>query len=171
MQCMTVESVNNNGYHLPHCHYADWLPGVSRQGAFASGQPGDHHRILRPATDSIRVLSDLHGGYNFIGPNLGKHGYKSQPGEKNGIAYTCRGGDIDVIHVRIAADWTAYLATKAYKTLMNGKPGFSYKLAVDRSHNDGDVHLSAGLECGCHAEQAAAAREVAMASGRTCASP
>lgn len=50
-------------------------------------------------------------GTFFLGPNLGKHGYSFQPGEKDGIAYTCRGGDIDVIHVRIAADWTAYLAS------------------------------------------------------------
>ncbi len=104
-------------------------------------------------------------GTTFIGPNLGRHGYHSSLGEKNGIAYTCRGGDIDVIHVRIAADWTAYLVAKTYKTLMSGKPGFSYKLSVDRSHNDVTFTYPPDWNRRSHAEQAAAAREVAMAVG------
>ncbi len=104
-------------------------------------------------------------GTFFIGPNLGKHGYNFQPGEKDGIAYTCRGGDIDVIHVRIAADWTSYLVTQSYKTLMSHKPGFSYKLAVDRSHNYVEITYPANWDRLSRTERDAAAREVAMAIG------
>ncbi len=104
-------------------------------------------------------------GTTFIGPNLGRHGYNSPLGEKDGIAYTCRGGDIDVIHVRIAADWTAYLTGETYKTLMNGKPGFSYKLSVDRSHNTVTFTYPPDWNRRSRAERAATAREVAMATG------
>ena len=104
-------------------------------------------------------------GTFFLGPNLGKHGYHFQPGEKDGIAYTCRGGDIDIIHVRIAADWTAYLATQTYKTLMSGKRGFSYKLAVDRSHNYVSFTYPPNWNRLSQTERAATAREMALAVG------
>ncbi len=59
---------------------------------------------------------------------LGDHGYASGRKEKDGILYTCRGGHIDTPHVRKAADWTAYLADKAYSRLKKGDPKFSFKL-------------------------------------------
>ena len=72
-------------------------------------------------------------GTPFIGPNLGTHGYAYRPSEKDGIVYTCRAGHIDVAHLRIAADWTAYLTAQTYRHLMKSDAGFSYKLAVDHS--------------------------------------
>jgi len=72
-------------------------------------------------------------GSKFLGKNVGSHGYYYSPLEKNGIVYTCRAGHVDIAHVRIAADWTAYLTTQVYRHLMNGDPTFSYKLTVDRS--------------------------------------
>jgi hypothetical protein len=74
-------------------------------------------------------------GTFFKGPNLGAHGYCFTLAEKDGVAYTCRGGTIDIIHVRIAADWTAYLAAETYRHLMNHDSGFSCGLAVDRSRS------------------------------------
>jgi hypothetical protein len=74
-------------------------------------------------------------GTFFRGPDLGTHGYNFRFSEKNGVVYTCRGGHIDIIHARIAADWTAYLVATTYRHLMNGDRGFSCKLAVDRSRN------------------------------------
>ena len=59
---------------------------------------------------------------------LGTHGYRSGRKEKNGILYTCRGGHIDIPHVRKAADWTAYLAQKALTRLKRGDTRFSFKL-------------------------------------------
>jgi len=104
-------------------------------------------------------------GTFFLGPNLGRHGYRLQPGEKNGVSYTCRGGHIDIIHVRIAADWTAYLATETFQTLMSGKPGFSYKLAVDRSHNYVSFTYPPDWDRLSHVEREATAREMALAIG------
>ncbi|KAF0160945.1 MAG: peptide-methionine (S)-S-oxide reductase, partial [Caulobacteraceae bacterium] len=53
---------------------------------------------------------------------LGHHSYlgfgKFQ--ESNGLVYTCRGGFIDVAHVRETADWTAYLATRLRASLARG---------------------------------------------------
>lgn len=74
-------------------------------------------------------------GTPWQGPELGTHGYYYRPFEKDGMAYTCRGGHIDIAHLRIAVDWTAYLATQTYRHLMKHDEGFSYKLAVDRSRD------------------------------------
>jgi len=79
-------------------------------------------------------------GAPFLGEDLGTHGYYLRLSEKNGIAYTCRGGHIDTTHLRIAADWTAYLAAKSYRHLMRGDSSFSYKLLADRSSHR--VHIS-----------------------------
>jgi len=67
-------------------------------------------------------------GTNFIGPELGEHGYHGSASERNGIAYTCAGGHIDIAHLRKAADWTLYLATDTYQHLQQGDTEFSFKL-------------------------------------------
>ena len=67
-------------------------------------------------------------GTTFIDSReLGTHSYKPSSAEKNGIAYTCRGGHIDVAHLRKGADWTAHLAELAYHNLLKGKKQFSFK--------------------------------------------
>jgi hypothetical protein len=50
----------------------------------------------------------------FIDPNdFGEHSYgKPNVKEKNGALYTCRGGFIDFSHIRVATDWTVYIAFK-----------------------------------------------------------
>jgi hypothetical protein len=60
--------------------------------------------------------------------DMGMHGYRDGSKENNGIVYTCRGGHLDIPHVRKAADWTAYLADKAYQRLKAGDRTFSFKL-------------------------------------------
>ncbi len=72
-------------------------------------------------------------GTNFIGlTDLGEHSYASIF-ETNGIVYTCRGGHVDIAHLRIAADHVRYLYGETYKSLMRNKPQLSFKLNVDRS--------------------------------------
>jgi hypothetical protein len=62
-------------------------------------------------------------GTRFIDANgLGKHSYRGSPFENNGIAYTCRGGHIDVTHARIGADNVRYLYDKTKKNLLGGIP-------------------------------------------------
>jgi hypothetical protein len=77
-------------------------------------------------------------GGRFIDANsLGKHSYESSPfllsSENNGIAYTCRGGHIDVTHARIGADNVRYLYIKTKKNLLQGRTEFTYSLNVDHS--------------------------------------
>jgi hypothetical protein len=48
--------------------------------------------------------------------------------EHDGIIYTCRGGHIDITHVRKAADWTAYLAYHCRETLLSNRTQLSFKM-------------------------------------------
>lgn len=80
--------------------------------------------FLRPATVPTATM-----GTNFLNAyDLGRHGYIPNGSEKNGIAYTCKAGHIDITHLRKAADWTAYLATKIREQISNGSTNFSFKL-------------------------------------------
>ena len=59
---------------------------------------------------------------------LGKHSRGFSLSERNGIVYTCKGGHIDIAHLRKAADCTASLATRTLAQLTQGQPEFSFKL-------------------------------------------
>jgi len=73
-------------------------------------------------------------GTSFVDSNsLGKHSYGYSFFDKGGIAYTCRGGHIDIDHVKIAADYTKYLSEKAYSHLLKGDKEFTFGLNVDPS--------------------------------------
>jgi hypothetical protein len=73
-------------------------------------------------------------GTPFVDSNsLGKHSYGYNFFDSGGIAYTCRGGHIDIDHVKIAADYTKYLAQKAYAHLLSGDKEFTFGLNVDPS--------------------------------------
>jgi hypothetical protein len=104
-------------------------------------------------------------GTPLFGADLGEHGYYWSPFEKDGIIYTCRAGHIDVIHVRIAADWTAYITAKTYEHLMNGDSQFSYKLAVDRSRSYVQLSYPRDWDSLSDEQRSATAREVALAMG------
>ena len=104
-------------------------------------------------------------GTPWLGPNLGVHGYYYRPTEKDGIAYTCRGGHIDIAHLRIATDWTAYLATQTYRHLMKHDSGFSYKLAVDRSRDYVQFTYPADWDSLPEARRSQIAQEVSLAVG------
>jgi hypothetical protein len=60
--------------------------------------------------------------------HLGQHSYTYSLWERNGIVYTCRGGHIDVSHLRKASDWTAYLAYHVRQALLDDEAGFSYRM-------------------------------------------
>lgn len=60
---------------------------------------------------------------NVIGPDeIGPHGYDKGDltREKNGVLYTCRGGFIDLAHVRDNADRTLFLAMRIARALPDG---------------------------------------------------
>ena len=79
-------------------------------------------------------------GKQFIGGDLGTHGYYYRSAENNGVAYTARGGHIDTTHLRVAADWTAFLAAKSYRHLMRGDTSFSFGMIADRSRHE--MHIT-----------------------------
>jgi hypothetical protein len=104
-------------------------------------------------------------GTPFLGPNLGTHGYRYRPSEKDGIVYTCRAGHVDIAHLRIAADWTAHLTARTYRHLMKNDPGFSYKLAVDRSREYVQLTYPANWSSLPEPQRSEIAREIALAVG------
>jgi hypothetical protein len=94
-------------------------------GCSFSGGPKARMGYLPTATFNI-LFSD---------PNrLGKHTYRAGPSsEVGGIVYTCRGGHIDLDHVRGNADNVRYLTRRIRETLSNGKEGFSFNLTGEMS--------------------------------------
>ncbi len=60
--------------------------------------------------------------------HLGPHSYRFKWSERNGIAYTCRGGHIDIAHVRKAADCAGYLAAVILGHLERGQTSLQCKL-------------------------------------------
>ena len=73
-------------------------------------------------------------GTRYLGiDNLGKHSFGNSLSEKGGIVYTCRGGHIDITHVRIGADNVKHLYNKARKCLLNNDSEFTFKFNVEPS--------------------------------------
>jgi hypothetical protein len=64
--------------------------------------------------------------------NIGTHSY-GFGGGSGGIIYTCRGGDLDLDHVRGCGDLTRFFAQRTRETLASGKAGFSFRLVGERS--------------------------------------
>jgi len=80
--------------------------------------------VMRSATVPTATM-----GTTFLNADdVGHHTYTPDGTEKTGIIYTCRGGHVDIAHLRKAADWTANIASKAYDNIRNGYVQFSYKL-------------------------------------------
>ena len=84
-------------------------------------------------------------GTTFTDVNdMGLHGYGHQPAEKCGIVYATDAGHIDLTHVRSTADWTKYIAEKAYKHIQSEETYFSFTSNTEPSRYH--VHLS--YRCG-----------------------
>ncbi|OHB54331.1 MAG: hypothetical protein A2Y07_02705 [Planctomycetes bacterium GWF2_50_10] len=68
-------------------------------------------------------------GVKFRDPhNLGEHHFRLSMKEKNGMVYTCKGGFIDIGHVREAADRTAYFKDVTFRNLMAHNTEFSFSV-------------------------------------------
>ncbi len=108
---------------------------------FISGCSSDKSTATAPRLRLGSYATDTPGARFLDTDHLGKHSYGFVfSSEKNGIAYTCRGGHIDVTHVRINADYTRYLYYKVKKNLTNDKTDFTFKLNVEPSNYY--VHLT-----------------------------
>jgi len=70
-------------------------------------------------------------GMTFADPNnLGKHdgNGEKRKDEKTGMIYTCKGGFIDLSHLREGVDRTAFLTELTKKNLTEGKTEFNFKI-------------------------------------------
>ncbi len=119
------------------CRSAAFVAGaVVRQGASPYGSHGrlglwryegldsDMPPRIRPGTYATATR-----GVPFLDPtSLGPHSYRFNWAERNGIVYTCRGGHIDIAHVRKAADCTGYLAALTLEHLRKGETRFQCRL-------------------------------------------
>ncbi len=74
-------------------------------------------------------------GILFPDPDkLGKHSYGTDLfGEVGGIVYTCKGGHIDLHHIRGTADDARYLVRRIRDTLSKNRKGFSFNLTGEMS--------------------------------------
>lgn len=84
-----------------------------------------------PPRARVACLPNPTLGARYFGPdNLGPHvyGFGFGSGEHNGIVYTCRGGHVDVTHVRKAGDWAAYLAYHCRQRLLENRTQLSFKM-------------------------------------------
>ncbi|MGE5295572.1 MAG: DUF4056 domain-containing protein [Solirubrobacterales bacterium] len=104
-------------------------------------------------------------GMTFLGSDLGPHSYYWPFREKDGIAYTCRGGHIDVVHMRNGIDWTAYLVAESYKHIMRKDPGFSCKMPVDRSRHYVQITYPPGWDYLSRQDRSDIAERMALAIG------
>jgi hypothetical protein len=72
-------------------------------------------------------------GVLFADPNnLGTHSSGIGFPDRGGIVYTCKGGHIDIDHVRGNADNTRYLVNKLRKALSKQKKAFNFHITGER---------------------------------------
>lgn len=91
----------------------------------------DNLAKVRPRT-RIGTFASSTLATKFSKPDkLGKHSYRPSHSEKNGILYTCKGGHIDMAHLRNISDWTAHLAAVTYNEMINDANDFTFTLTED----------------------------------------
>lgn len=142
--------------------------GWSRPANGERSDPWQFQGLDARATPRIRPGSYASATYTvpFLDPdNLGTHGYWLDWSEKNGIVYTCRGGHIDIAHVRKAADWTGYLAARTLEAIAHGQTAFRFKLH-EPSRYYVELAYPANWTQRPKAERVRVAREVSVALGQ-----
>ncbi|UCD52193.1 MAG: DUF4056 domain-containing protein [Phycisphaerales bacterium] len=102
----------------------------SSQARFLSRREGKKTPQARIAC----VPSPTMGVRYLDADDVGRHDYRSGRKESNGIVYTCRGGHIDVTHLRKIADWTAYLAYQTRDALIQSDRVFKFKMFEPSQH-------------------------------------
>jgi hypothetical protein len=99
--------------------------GLTVAGCSFSGGPRARVGYLPTATFGV-VFPDP--------DKLGRHAYRLDLfGEAGGIVYTCKGGHIDLHHIRGTADDARYLVKRIRETLSKKRKGFSFNLTGEMS--------------------------------------
>lgn len=102
-------------------------------------------------------------GTRFISfKELGHHSYSHGFGEGNGIVYTCRGGHIDIVHLRLGADYTKDAKEKAYNCIIKGKKGFDFKLPVESTVHHVQIFYPSNWDSLSGTEKEKTAREISL---------
>lgn len=106
-----------------------WIPvwialALTLGGCMAKNAPRPRFGSYATATPGTTFLD---------GADLGQHNYANFFFENNGIVYTCHGGHIDIVHLRIAADHVRYHYHRNKQMLMQSDRQFTFKLNVDPS--------------------------------------
>lgn len=96
--------------------------GMSGRWIFRGVDPSVPPRI-RPGS----YATATHSVHFVDARNLGRHSYRFLWSERNGIAYACRAGHLDIAHARKAADWTGYLAAVTLRNLEGGHAAFQFR--------------------------------------------
>ncbi len=109
-------------------------------------------------------------GTRYLGTdNLGKHSYGNSLSEKSGIVYTCRGGHIDITHVRISADYVRYLNNKIRRCLMNNDSEFTFKFNIEPSVYYVKLQYPPAWKTLSHKDKKQIADDVALELSQYCA--
>lgn len=77
--------------------------------------------------------------------SIGRHNFGSSFGESTGIVYTCKGGDIDLSHLRIASDHAYYLYKFSKKRLADGETDWYFNLRIDPTQFHAIIEYPAGF--------------------------
>jgi hypothetical protein len=114
-------------------------------------------------------VSDFFGnpwGMKFPDPeHLGRHSIDPSNGEKLGMVYTCKGGFIDLGHLREAADRTQYVSQILYSTLIRGRTSCTYRI-IEPSHYHLTISYPEQWQSMSWEQKKAIARDVSIRYGQ-----
>jgi len=94
----------------------------------------NHYPSIRSGTLPVRDVF-LFIKNSYVKKNVyGEHTYwqrfydgDRRKDEKNGIIYTCRGGFLDLAHIRNAIDWVGYISANIYPHLLNHAKTYQHR--------------------------------------------
>lgn len=108
---------------------------TARAAGLCAARPLSPHLAKKPPRARLACVPSPTMGVRYLdADDLGSHDYRSGRGEGNGIVYTCRGGHIDITHLRKIADWTAFLAYHTREALVRGDHEFHFKMYEPSRH-------------------------------------
>ena len=106
-----------------------WVTGL------CTARPLSLRQAKKPPRARLACVPSPTMGVRYLDAyDLGTHNYRSGGGEGNGITYTCRGGHIDITHLRKIADWTAYLAYHSSEALVRSDREFHFHMYEPSKH-------------------------------------
>ncbi len=118
-----------------------WAVGLGQ------ARPLSPRQAKKPPRARLACIPSPTMGVRYLdADDLGRHDYRSGHGERNGIVYTCRGGHIDITHLRKIADWSAFLAYHGRDALVRGDREFRFKM-YEPSRHCVQIEYPPGWDC------------------------